>query len=532
MGRDVDLEWVYDGKRLHWVQLRTLTGTTGLDRYTNTFSQEFLPGMIKPLVWSVNVPINARAWVRLLGELTGRRDLHPERLAKSFYHRAYFNMGEFGKVWEAMGLPEDMLESMVLMQGGGMRMRPSPKLALGIARTLPFLWAKRRWFSEVEGAMVRLQDDYKTRSSEDLSDLSDEELLRRVDDMMVAAEEAAYYTVLCMIASSIATGIWKRFLGRKGLDWQRMSLLMEGEGGFPEGRIRELGSMYRKAFSENVGSSDLSREFQEAFDRFLADFGHYSESGNDMSVPPWRERPELVMEAIRNTDGMGRKEAIKARGPLAGGLQRQEAKLRSYRERMGSTYTKHYSMFRRYFLEVGNRLATRGVIPNREQVFMLNLDELRTAMRPPWKDLRNLVLKREGEMHDLADMQLPSVIFGDTPPPVHKMTPNELKGIPSSGGYHRGRARIIKSLEDVGKLGKGDIMVIPYSDVGWTPFFHLAGAVVSESGGMLSHSSIIAREYGIPAVVSVAGAMRLRDGVLLDVDGFMGKVSVVEGSGL
>lgn len=75
-------------------------------------------------------------------------------------------------------------------------------------------------------------------------------------------------------------------------------------------------------------------------------------------------------------------------------------------------------------------------------------------------------------------------------------------------------------------------MVIPYSDVGWTPFFHLAGAVVSESGGMLSHSSIIAREYGIPAVVSVAGAMRLRDGVLLDVDGFMGKVSVVEGSGL
>ena len=74
--------------------------------------------------------------------------------------------------------------------------------------------------------------------------------------------------------------------------------------------------------------------------------------------------------------------------------------------------------------------------------------------------------------------------------------------------------------------------MIPYSDVGWTPFFHLAGAVVSEAGGILSHSSIIAREYGVPAVVSVAGAMRLQDGMVLEIDGYTGKVTVVEGSSL
>jgi phosphohistidine swiveling domain-containing protein len=72
------------------------------------------------------------------------------------------------------------------------------------------------------------------------------------------------------------------------------------------------------------------------------------------------------------------------------------------------------------------------------------------------------------------------------------------------------------------------VLVIPYSDVGWTPLFTKASAVIAESGGILSHSSIIAREYGIPAVVSVAGACQLADGTLVTVDGYRGKIIVHE----
>jgi len=74
----------------------------------------------------------------------------------------------------------------------------------------------------------------------------------------------------------------------------------------------------------------------------------------------------------------------------------------------------------------------------------------------------------------------------------------------------------------------GDVLVIPFSDVGWTPLFAKAGAVVAESGGILSHSSIVAREYGIPAVVSVPNACQLQDGTLVTVDGFQGVVSIQE----
>jgi pyruvate,water dikinase len=86
--------------------------------------------------------------------------------------------------------------------------------------------------------------------------------------------------------------------------------------------------------------------------------------------------------------------------------------------------------------------------------------------------------------------------------------------------------KVLTGLQDFDKLQEGDVLVIPYSDVGWTPLFAKAGAVVAESGGILSHSSIVAREYGIPAVVSVAGACRLGDGVCVTVDGYRGEIVV------
>ena len=96
----------------------------------------------------------------------------------------------------------------------------------------------------------------------------------------------------------------------------------------------------------------------------------------------------------------------------------------------------------------------------------------------------------------------------------------------TSIGHHTGSVKVIHGIEEFGKLKEGDILVIPYSDVGWSPLFARAGAVVAESGGLLSHSSIIAREYGIPAVVSVNGAMNLTDNMYVTVDGHNGLVII------
>jgi pyruvate,water dikinase len=421
------------------------------------------------------------------------------------------------------------------MRGGGMKMKPTPELMISTWRFIPFLWSKRRWFREVDEAIERLSQDHLSRSLENLKGLSDEELMQRAEGLLQAAEESAYYTTLCLMSSSMATRIWKRYLERKGLDWQSLSLRTEGEGGFPETRLLELRSLLNGTGRDGDPASldgGSNKEFQTAFDRFMEEYGHYSESGNDFSVPPWRESPDLVLEIIRKMTGKERKEAGKANGPLISGLQRQEARFRSYRERMGSTYTRYYSLFRNYFLEAGERLRTRGVFEDREQVFLLELSELKAALLGAPGDWRRLVDDRSLEMQRLAGISLPTVIFGEEPPPVHYETLKVLNGTPSSGGYYRGKARVVKGLADMKRLEQGEVLVIPYSDVGWTPFFHLAGAVVSESGGMLSHSSIIAREYGIPAVVSVPGAMRIQDGTVLEIDGYRGEVVLVDVSTL
>jgi pyruvate,water dikinase len=85
---------------------------------------------------------------------------------------------------------------------------------------------------------------------------------------------------------------------------------------------------------------------------------------------------------------------------------------------------------------------------------------------------------------------------------------------------------VVCGIGDFAKLENGDVLVVPYSDVGWTPLFAKAGAVISESGGMLSHSSIIAREYNIPAVVSVTGATQLTDHTQVTIDGYKGEILI------
>ena len=87
---------------------------------------------------------------------------------------------------------------------------------------------------------------------------------------------------------------------------------------------------------------------------------------------------------------------------------------------------------------------------------------------------------------------------------------------------------MITSIHEIGKMKEGSVLVVPYTDVSWTPLFTRAGAVVAESGGLLSHSSIVAREYGIPAVVSVTGACRLLEGKFVSVDGYTGNIFVHE----
>jgi pyruvate,water dikinase len=115
-----------------------------------------------------------------------------------------------------------------------------------------------------------------------------------------------------------------------------------------------------------------------------------------------------------------------------------------------------------------------------------------------------------------------------TPEPAAERLPERtLKGVGASPGIVTGRARVIATLEEAGRLAQGEVLVCRSTAAPWTPLFAVAGAVVTNTGGILSHSAIVAREYAIPCVVGTRDATdQIADGALVTVDGGTGIVTI------
>lgn len=559
-GAPVDLEWVFDGQELNWVQLRDITTIGQVSVYSNTFSKEVLPGLIKPLVWSVNIPLVNGAWVRFLSGLTGVKGLKPADLAKQFYYRAYFNVGALGLVWERIGLPQDSLERLTGAGSDGQKgfkFQPTPKMLVVAPNLASFLLHHFALADQLEQLLPSTRRELEALSEEDLGKLSEEELLKKVDALSHMLEDPIYYNVITPLASNLFNRMLESRLKKSGVDPSSVDVLKGVEDiqkYYPNERLGKLHALFRALDPDKqrglretgagaLGRTPAEEGFRSQLERFLIDFGYVSESGNDFSTKPWREDPAFVLKmVIEYPDEVpgGNRKAIEEVGIPARrrravrSMARRARRFAVLKERMSTTYTFGYGLYRNYFMELGRRFATRQLIAEAGDVFYLNLDELRQIVSGgcagnTCNNYRLRAMLRKREMIQLQDVDPPSVIYGEVAPPLAPRKEEELRGTPTSGGYYKGRARVVRSPGEFSRVEQGDVLVIPYSDVAWTPLFAKAGAVVAESGGMLSHTSIIAREYGIPAVVSVAGATGIPDGAEVTVDGYTGVVALSSG---
>ncbi len=547
---DLDMEWVFDGSKVWWVQVRPVHEVQRKTMYSNRLAKEMLPGQIKPLVWSVNIPLVNGAWVRIFKELTGVRDMDPLTLAKPFHYRAYFNMSEAGKVFQQMGLPRESLEMMMSGQKG-LRFRINPKM-LALTPRMSF-WALKKLNvrHEVNDFIEQAEPYYDMLVAEELSGLSETELIAKVDSLFQYDRRAVYYNILSILFAMMFDRMAKRTLKRYEVPVDKVEWLSMNERSvntYPHEGIERMRNLYdsldqgAKDRLAKIGYTGLSDEptataLRQEFDAHIQRFGHYSESGNDFSRSPWREQPEVVWRLIMIAEPQDRsrdkkKELSELHLSLMSrtyveGIGRRAALFSDLRERMSSTYTKGYGIFRRYFLSLGSRLSQRGLLERPDDIFYLYLEELRKALKmDACDDLKTLIVSRKLEMSRSENVCLPELIFGEEEPPFQSFDALSLRGIASSGGYYRGPARMVRGLADFPSVQKGDVIVIPFSDVSWSSIFAKAGAVLSESGGMLSHSSIVARECGIPAVVSVKDAMSIPEGSIIVVDGYSGQVRV------
>jgi pyruvate,water dikinase len=320
--------------------------------------------------------------------------------------------------------------------------------------------------------------------------------------------------------------------------------------------------------------SGASQRFLADLRAWLAYYGQRLNSAFALGEPSWIEdptpaiqnlqayvsMPELRPEMEPTVLAAEREKAVaEARAKLAGYPQPVVARFETLLKAAQVAVVVHedhnfwidqrlFYHIRRIIMEFGGRLAQAGTLEAVNDVFYLKSEELQNGRDVP---LKRLVQERKAEMERFSRVTPPPML--GTMPAFEltdggsmvralfkgEMSPanngngeaNKVKGLSGSAGVVRGTARVIRSLAEAGKLQPGDVLVTISTEPPWTPLFATASAIVTDNGGVLSHSAVVAREYRIPAVVGTGHATTtFQDGQLLEVDGNQGIVRLVSES--
>ena len=294
---------------------------------------------------------------------------------------------------------------------------------------------------------------------------------------------------------------------------------------------------------------------------FLAEHGHLGQGFDDLALASWGEEPEMLLAEVakrleRPVEPAVTRAARLAReaDALADGVRTrladQPEKLAEFERLLGLarqigpiTETHNYwidrmaaARLRTFVMRVGARLAAAGVVERPGDVLFLRRAEVPDLLREP-ADRRAVVAARKDEYDHWRRVTPPSKIGkpSDEEPSGRfggerfaKEDEAIVRGTGASAGVVRGPARIVIGPEDFARVQPGDIIIAPSSNPSWVPLFSIAGGLVTNTGGVLSHAAVVAREFDLPAVVGTGDATtRIADGRQLELDGTTGFVRLL-----
>ena len=314
-----------------------------------------------------------------------------------------------------------------------------------------------------------------------------------------------------------------------------------------------------EAFLDELPRFAGGREARDAIQAWLDKYGMRSPGEIDITRPRWRERPTmlvpLILTNVKNfRPGEGKRRfdqgleqaRLKEAELLArlcalpdGERKAQETKRAIDRVRTFAGYREYpkFAMIKRYFiykealLKEAERLARAGVLRGKEDLFYLRFEELHDVVRTHRVD-EDLIQQRKHAFRSYQSLTPPRVLTSDGEAVSASyrrpdLPVGALVGLAVSSGTIDGRARVVLDMSKA-DLEDGDILVTAYTDPSWTPLFVAIKGLVTEVGGLMTHGAVIAREYGLPAVVGVVNATRvIRDGQRIRVHGTEGYVEIL-----
>jgi pyruvate,water dikinase len=579
-----DIEWAFHQNKFFILQSRPITTLQPLtssespgqskqriDGWTDAVLNERFPFPLKPLASSIlrewGLEHSLRFALRSLGFKIGAE----KEFVRIIDGRPFINQRVLSDLFR--DLPVNPFSGPSPRRRSQVNLKPKTVFRL-IGLLCQFIYVSHEAPKSWRRVLPKFLSEIEKLKRKDFASLSTPELL----DQLMAIERLTRYIfkgqiLRIILAEALYHGLEEMlgvFLGKEAKKLARILVtgLADNKTIETNHRIQELTARINRtaglrralldgdpdSFLLTASQFEEGREFLREFNQFLDEYGHRSPS-YDLSLPAWGERPQLVLSLITteittpppNTPSpekihstthkpnkapealslikqhLQRNRKLTPLAPLKYWTLQQVLQLTSrnisLREDCQFHITKLWPITRRLLSQIGKRLSDRGVLETDDDVYFLQLEEVKQLLSGAHKgNLCTIVANRKAEYSEfLRKPQISSRQFKDST--------GRLKGIGASAGVVSGIARIILSSSDFHKLRSGEIIVAHTTNPAWTPLFAHASALVTDVGGVLSHGAIVAREYGIVAVMGVGkGTTVIQDGQQITVDGNEGLV--------
>ena len=582
-GEPLDLEWAIDGEgRTWWLQARPITTLvadmneldTPLRDATDVFTRcnigEMFPGACTPLSYSFTargVDVGMQMMHRRVGIQSG---IHPYmKTVSMFYGHLFLNLTAVADTaTQALGSSSDQMCLSLCgrrISEPEIKLKPAPPLTRRISnglRYIRYLLGQRSARRGMRDLVASLDLTAAAGSALDqwrVIDAKFDAIFRAMDFHLISSAGAGALnpTLLGVIAG-----------GEDPSDRHHaeVAALLAGaenveSADIAAGAVRILDEVMRQGDSAPVfanTSLDDARSWLEGeasgsagqeYRRYLERHGHRAIKELELRQPEWREDPLPLLASLQASTRarlVGRDaaaaESVEPQAPVDplrghGRVVRWLTKLARQtvrsREETKSGLVKLTTVFKVAYRELGRRATAEGLLPDPDAVFFLTQEELGRLVADAEPELAEVAAARR-EILPLQDaLQFPDVFAGEPEPldpelsgdPADKI----VTGNPVSRGKVTGIARVVRTPEEAEALCQGEILVAPITDVGWTPYFSMIAGLVTDIGSAVSHGAVVAREFGLPAVVNTRiGTQVFESGDRITLDADIGVVSLAE----
>lgn len=580
-GAPCDIEFAFSKGELFVLQCRPITRLqyAGLEDIWTT--ADFKDGGVSatvclPFMWSLYEYVFDSSLRKFLLDsyILPRQEIR--RLIRMFYGRPYWNLSVVKNAMSRVpGFKEREFDKefgvSIHYEGEGRTTRICPKSVAHIARVAvkQMLLLKKRE-GDLPRRYARLRENaqvYRNRLESDIKTHDLEKICRTLIKDDYFHSETTYFTQIYL--NTVHQSLFKD----RVLAYADMALYLELISGLdslshlrPFYDLWEISREIRKnkdayAYWESGEIAGILKDLNAGRSEFQLDririfiekYGYHSDKELDISYPCFDEYPQSVLAQLVQTvsleDSYGpekdRKDQYQrydfALNTLSrkmnprkfAEMKRKTEKMRKmlwWREELRDISTQYYHLIRRYMLLLAGQYRKTGVLEQVEDIWYIKIEDLWEYIehKITSEDLRKRV--NDGRLYYMCFRNFMSENeIGSEQQYSNVQSASSLCGIGCNPGIVTGTARVVDSLESIGRLCKDDILVARFTDTGWTSQFALLKGIVTEYGGMLCHSAIVSREYGIPCIVGVDHAMSsIPDGSRITIDGASGRITLEE----